>query len=97
MNTLLIASILAFTTDPTTGAPTCEEQLRETQYELSIAEDVLEAAINWAVSVSVDPAGGAAECPPDSEICEAVDFCQGSSDFAGCITLTCSYFENNCL
>lgn len=108
MNTLLIASLLAFVNDPTGGttgtttttttSPTCEEQLRQTQYQLSISEDVIEAAIDWALSISIDPASGAtADCPPDSEICEAADFCQGSTNFPACVTLTCSYLPGNCL
>ena len=70
MQTILLASVLAFVTDPTgattttggtttTTAPTCEEQLLVCEDDHETAYDVIEAAILWAESLR-NLTGGAA-------------------------------------
>lgn len=109
MKTIIIASILALTNDPTggsAGGPTCEEQLFETQadlYEaedsLFVAEDVIEAAVYWAESAGAsDPAGGGAQ-PCDTQICTIVDNCRasGTDDLGKCVAEACAETDDNCL
>ena len=99
MKTILIASILSFVSDPT-GGPTCEEELLQTQDSLSVAEDVIEAAIAWAESAGTsDPTGGSTAQPCTSQLCQIVDACwaEGTNDLGKCVETKCADTSDNCL
>lgn len=106
MKTILIASLLAFSTDPT-GAPSCEDELLVCEDELAVCEDeqalssdLLDAVLVWSLSLTRTTGGatggGTATEPTIGEI---ADRCRlfGAPDLDYCVQKTCSNLPSNCL
>ncbi len=112
MNTLIIATVLAFINDPTGGSTTttttttttltCEEELQVCEDDQQNSYDVLEAAILWAESLrdyrdtGGGTTGGAAYQPTIGDI---VDACRlfGAPNLGECVDKACSNLPGNCL
>lgn len=97
MNTILIASMLAFFTDPT-GGPTCEEELLECQDDRDVAEDAIEALVYSIDQLTSDPTGGGGAQQCTTQICDIVAACRDerAPDLGKCVADACSN-TNNCL